>query len=173
MFYGARVFIIIGFLIVLSGCGTLKPRIDASKLSCPETGFLHEAEEMSILDADGIELTHIKLDNFSGSCSVSKKGELAVKVDAKLYFYAERNPDAAVTEKQDFDYFVTIISPTGKILAKEVFSTRVELDEEFGVGAIEEEVEQIIPLARLEQAGLYKIIFGLQLTKDQFNKRKN
>ncbi len=163
MFSIVRIFFLVGFVLLMHGCALLKPAIDTSKLTCPETGLIHEAEDMQIFAKDGTKQAYVMIKDFSGQCSFDNNDGLSVMIDAKLFFYAERSPDASFINEQSFEYFVTILSPTNEILAKKIFPATIALDEDAGVGVLTEEIEHNIPLARIEHAGLYKIVFGLQL----------
>ena len=162
--------------LFLSACTTGKT-VDGQQdveLRCPETGLMHGTEKAVDTDKDGKPIAHTSLHDFTGSCKFAKDGAKAVLVNADLTFFAEHEDAAAVNFQKEVKYFVTILSPKEKILAKSVFTAAIELDESVGSGLVVESIEQRIPMADLNHAGAYKIIYGLQLSKEQLAyNRKN
>jgi len=163
-------------VLLVSACTAGKTvNVDETvQLRCPETGLMHGTEKAVETNKDGAPIAHVSLHDFTGSCKFAKDGAKAILVNADLTFFAEHENAAAINFLKDVKYFVTILSPEEKILAKSVFTTNIELDETVGSGLVVESIEQHIPMANLNHAGAYKIIYGLQLSKEQLAyNRKN
>ena len=150
----------------LSGC-TIFEKAGGSEF-CPETGFLGEAQTGTFFVA-GAEpaaeniLSKAALVDFRGSCKFDK-GRTDVEMTVSLA--AERGPAAAAVKNAGYEWFSAVMDRSGNILQKKLFTTVIEFDDE-GHGQTEEEIRHLLPVEKPEAAANYKIIFGLQLTKDE------
>lgn len=157
----------------MAGCSAFKKTAIAPSLRCPQTGLMQYADTALFKDAAGQETAFVALQDFHGGCDFVQKGGKAVDITLDLSFYAENRKTDMPPAQQDFAYFIAILGPDETILTKEVFPLVIEFDKETGAGVAVENVQQHIPLSDLELSGRYKIIFGLQLTPEQFAENKS
>jgi hypothetical protein len=93
-----------------------------------------------------------------------------VTVDLKVFFEGTLGPmgQAAPQPTVSYPFFVAVTSPSGAILAKEVFSAPMT----YSAGGQETYVEtmrQIIPIPNKEAGDHFKVLAGFQLSQDQLN----
>ena len=101
--------------------------------------------------------------DFEGECTYS---ENAVVVALDLPILGTVGP-ANTSQSAVYEYFVAVMSPTNRLLGKEVFIAAVTFDET-GNGTILEELEQVIPLPEGAATGnRYSVLVGFQLTAQQ------
>lgn len=158
-------------LMVLAACTSA----DDDPRACPRVAILDDAANVTVFNEPGaVDLTDVvaraALSNIRGGCEYFDE-EVDVTFDVTLS--AERG--AALSGNQtSFDYFVTILDPTGIVIAKQVFRTPVVFPEGvFRAGALES-LEQTIPLpVEGADARAYSILLGFQLTPEQvkYNRR--
>lgn len=135
---------------------------------CPQTGFLGEAQMGTFFNgAPAIEnvVTRAALVNFRGVC---KYDHGKTDVDMIVTLAAETGPASGGAKDAQYEWFSALMDGAGNILQKKVFTTTVEFDDE-GHGQADEEIHHILPVEKPEDASNYKIVFGLQLTKDELN----
>ena len=150
----------------LSGCAMFdKP--GGSEL-CPEAGFLAEGQ-VGVYVRDGAKadpeniISRAALVNYQGACTF-KDGW--TDVDMTVTLAAEAGPAGRDAPGQSYEWFSAVMDRSGNILQKKVFSTGVEFDKD-GHGEANEEIRHLLPGKTPEDAAQYRIVFGLQLTKDQ------
>ncbi|TNE29337.1 MAG: hypothetical protein EP349_06675 [Alphaproteobacteria bacterium] len=158
--------------LLMAGCSGLKKGKIAPSLRCPQTGLMHYTDTAVFKDAAGQEAAFVALQDFRGGCEFVQKGDKAVDIKIDLSFYAENRKTDVPLKKMGFSYFIAILGPDEAILTKEVFPLSIEFDKESGSGLAVENVQQHIPLTDLELSSRYKIIFGLQLTQEQYMENK-
>lgn len=101
--------------------------------------------------------------DYVGECTYS---EFGVTVALDLPILGAIGP-ANTSQTAAYEYFVAVLSPTNRLLGKEVFVTAVTFDET-GNGTILEELEQVIPLPDGAGSGnRYSILVGFQLSPQQ------
>ncbi len=92
-------------------------------------------------------------------------------VDLKLIFDGTLGPKgrARKTDKPFFSYpfFVAVTTPSGKILAKEIFAASMTYNANENTHTYFENMRQIIPIKNKKQARFYKVLIGFQVTPDQ------
>ncbi|TNE38509.1 MAG: hypothetical protein EP348_04750 [Alphaproteobacteria bacterium] len=141
-------------------------------LPCPSAEILPGADTITIFrEGPGRDLVDVTYEGVltavSGECQYVDD-DAAVDVSLILRIDATMGP-AAQARKQDFPFFVAISDKKGKILAKKVFSSPIEIPEERRRGAVQEEIEQHIPLSAIQTGADFVVIAGFQLTKEQLD----
>jgi hypothetical protein len=142
---------------------------------CPAASILGNAERVAqFKQGAGRDLIDVMFQAEIGKLNMTcryLKGRVVTDISFELI--AERGP-AARNRTGEFDYFVAISDPKGRVLAKENFHSKIAFAENRRRAGILEEIEQSIPLRKDEDGGAYEILVGFQLTEDQmkFNRRK-
>ena len=139
-------------------------------LPCPQVEVLPGAETITIFrEGEGRDLVDVRFEGiiapFSGQCQYVDD-DTAVVVELILRIGATKGP-AATSQTEEFPFFVAIAEKTGKIIAKKVFYSPVEVEEGRRRATVQEELEQRIPLTGLKTGADYVIIIGFQLTREQ------
>lgn len=175
----ARAGTLIGTLLISTACsgsvdtdmfsvfGSPKP-----PLPCPQVEVLPGAETITIFrEGEGRDLVDVRFEGiiapFSGQCQYVDD-DTAVVVELILRIGATKGP-AATSQTEEFPFFVAIAERTGKIIAKKIFYSPVEVEEGRRRATVQEELEQRIPLTGLKTGGDYVIIIGFQLTREQMD----
>ncbi|MBV6633004.1 MAG: hypothetical protein KI792_08235 [Alphaproteobacteria bacterium] len=161
----------VAILPVLAACTSN----DSDPRACPRVAILQDAATVTVFDpADAVDLTDVvargALSNIRGGCEYFDD---EVEIAFEITLSAERGP-ALTTNQTSFDYFVSILEPSGQVVAKEVFRTPVTFpDGVFRAGTLES-LEQAIPLPQegMDARG-YSVLLGFQLTEAQvaYNRR--
>jgi hypothetical protein len=151
----------------LSGCSWLRGDYDDGK--CPVVGIPDELSHVSHFKGSGTDFANVTvtalLTDAKGSCTFDKEG---VTVEMNVSLIARLGP-SAVERTADFAYFVAILNPDGKIVAKQVFPAPITFaDNQSRKGSIET-ITQRIPMKDYKQAGNYHIDVGFQLTQEELS----
>lgn len=141
-------------------------------LPCPRLEVLPGTDSITIFrEGEGRDLVDVRFEGVlapvSGLCQYVDD-DTAVVVELILRIGAIKGP-AAESQIEEFPFFVAIAERTGEIIAKEIFYSPIEIPEGKRRGAVQEEMEQRIPLAGLKTGGDYVIILGFQLTEEQLS----
>ncbi|WP_373086703.1 hypothetical protein [Sneathiella sp.] len=136
---------------------------------CPQVEVLPGAEAITIFrEGKGRDLVDVRFEGLltpvSGECQYVDD-DAAVEVSLLLRIDATKGP-AADSQSEEFPFFIAIAKKSGKIIAKRIFSSPIEIPEGRRRAAVQEEMEQRIPLSGTT-GGDYVIITGFQLTKEQ------
>lgn len=147
----------------LVGCSTAR-----DEGSCPRLAILDDLNRVTkFREGPGRDLTDVaytaRLTKADGFCTAEKSG---VKVEMKVSVVVERGP-AATGNAVDLQYFVAIADANRRVLAKEVFPTRIPFDGNQRLAGSSEEIEERIPLPRGADPSDYSIVVGFQLTPDE------
>ncbi len=160
-------------VLVATGCGMFGGA-KVAQYPCPQAGILKDAQRLTkFLPGPGRDLTdvvfQVQLANVRTQCIYGKSG---VKIDMLVDIAAERGP-ADKSRKAEFAYFVAIANPAGTIPARERFTALLPVIPNVSRALAVEELEQMIPLPRGRSAENYRIIVGLQVTREEleFNRR--
>ena len=133
--------------------------------TCPDVSVVADVSEIRRYAGEVRDPTQLVADlsvgNFTGGCDYD---EDSVRVVLQVDFDAVRGPRYA-GEAVPFEYFVAIVDPSERILAKEVFSTEVEIDSDSAVGRVTEELVQTIPLERRAIGPTYQVLLGFQVSE--------
>jgi hypothetical protein len=146
------------------------------QLPCPQVEILPGADTITIFrEGEGRDLIDVRFEGalapVSGNCQYVDD-DTAVVVDLVLRIDAVKGP-AAESSVQEFPFFVAIADQYGKVLAKKIFNSPIEIAGGQRRGAVQEEIDQRIPLPGGKSGANYVIILGFQFTKEQFDRRVN
>ncbi len=105
--------------------------------------------------------------------SVCAYGPKSVTVDVRLTFSgmigAAGRGQGVSDPAFSYPYFVAILAPGGKILAKQVFAVSMAYPQGADQQVAIENLRQIIPVYNQESGASHKIVVGFQLTKAQLD----
>lgn len=138
---------------------------------CPQVEVLPGADSVTFYrEGPGRDLVDVRFEGqitpVSGECQYIDD-DTAVVANLILRIDATKGP-AATSQSEEFPFFVAIARrDDARILAKEVFLSPVEIPEGRRRGAVQEEIEQYIPLTGITTGYDYVIIVGFQLTREQ------
>ncbi|MBL4740198.1 MAG: hypothetical protein JKY12_04345 [Sneathiella sp.] len=140
-------------------------------LPCPTVTVLPNADNITIFqDGPGRDLVDVKFEGVlapvSGECLYEGDNE-ALQIELILRIGAVKGP-AARSQIQDFPFFVAIADKSKKILNKKIFISPIEIPAGRRRAAVQEEMEQRIPLPAGRSGRDYTIVVGFQLTPEQF-----
>lgn len=120
-------------------------------------------------------IAEAKIENVGATCAVAPA---SVSVELSLDFLGTLGPvgvkDMNGQANYTYPYFLTVVTPDGKILSKDVFALSMVYDK----GGIslrkQDKLRQVIPLAAGQQANQYQILIGFQLSDDElaYNRSK-
>ena len=141
-----------------------------NKNGCPEVDIVDDLG--TFYDFGGANpgesnlVTSVQMSQGATTCSFGPK---SVTIDTRIVFSGKIGPKGSATgggaPNFSYPYFVAIMTPGGKILAKEVFAVPMTY-----AGGDQQHIEafrQIIPSYNQDSAGNHKIAVGFQLTKEQ------
>ncbi|MGH1456915.1 MAG: hypothetical protein ACRBDI_09055 [Alphaproteobacteria bacterium] len=115
-------------------------------------------------------VSRVDLRSAESTCKLASKSAV---VDLKLIFDGKLGTKgrANKSDKPFFSYpfFVAVTSPSGKIMAKEIFAASLTYPPNETSHTYYEKLRQIIPIKGKDQARYYKILIGFQVTPDQLN----
>ncbi len=165
--------LLLAAVVVLAACGVFNKKAPAP---CPRISILSLAKQrLSFAPGGGTDLsamqTDVRLADARGTC-VYREGE--VEVEMTVTVAARRGP-ADRTRKATAPYFVAILSPERRVLAKRVFDLSLQFPVNVDAGSKTDTVVQRIPLSTPQRGPGYRIVTGLQLTRAQleFNRRRS
>lgn len=146
--------------------------------SCPvvevveDLAMLHEfVNEKDPMPSSMISSADMK--KVQSSCAYGLK---SVTVDLKLEVESKMGPQGKAMSREPFfsyPFFVAVTSPSGEILAKEVFAASMTYEIGKDKHYYTEELRQIIPTDSRYEGSKYKVLIGFQLSDDQlqFNRQ--
>ena len=142
---------------------------------CPQVAILGDAERTTqFKPGAGRDLIDVMFEaeirNIRTSCKFLE-GRVISEVAFELI--ASRGP-AAKSGEGNFTYFVAVTDNTGRVLAKEIFDTRIAFTANRRRAGVEELTEQNIPIIGDAKPNSLEILVGFQLSEDQlkYNRRK-
>ena len=161
--------------LLLAGCAPGGLLSKQTNIPCPSIMLLGEAERLTqFKEGEGRDLIDVRyeatISNLGLQC-VFKEGR--VEVIASFDLVATRGP-AARGRVGEFPFFVAVTGPEGGVMAKEVFSSRLEFGSNRRRSGVVEQIEEIIPLAEGQKAEDFEVLIGFQLAPDQleYNRRR-
>lgn len=153
----------------------LQPEQFVTNSECPQVEIVNELSVLSDFtnisrpNEDNL-ITRVFLQPQSYSCDFRGK---SVTVDLQMGFQAMLGPRGRVRASDkpffSFPFFVAVTSPSGNILAKEVFGASVTFEAGEDQHQYVEKLRQIIPISSRESGKNHKVLIGFQLTQDQLN----
>lgn len=136
---------------------------------CPVAGSIYDAARYIRLDGAGELYSNIE---FTGEITDVRlycryTDDIPLVAEVEIDFAFGKGP-AARTDQHDYPYFVAVTRRNGKVLAKEVYTTRAQ----FGSGLVTASTELIdritIPRADGSISGVnFEIVVGFDLTDEQ------
>ncbi len=113
-------------------------------------------------------VSRVDLKSAESTCKLGSKSAI---IDLKLIFngtLGAKGRDIS-SNKPFFSYpfFVAITTPSGKIMAKEIFAASLTYDHQQNTHSYFENLRQIIPIKSKSLAKRYKVLIGFQLTPNQ------
>lgn len=159
-------------LIFLGGCAA-----DPNALppTCPKATILEGTSNLTrFLDGPGRDLTDVDFNgeivHLNGSCQYdtdSDTGAGVLSMDLQVEVKVDRGP-ANRDRIAKFDYFVSILDGTGKIVAKEIFPFKIEFyGKKMTSRDTDAPITMTIPLAANQSGRDYSVFVGFQLTPNE------
>lgn len=148
------------------------PEGAAKTVTCPSVKVMDELRTMVEFQdpakpSDKTRLARAVMKNVQARCSVGDK--LSVELD--IMVETTLGPKARVkkTDKPNFafPYFVAVISPEGRVVAKEIFAASLSFENGENDMSRTETITQHIPLAEDGSVPAYSILVGFQLSEEQ------
>lgn len=156
----------------LSACSNSET---ASGPQCPRVGIIGDAGSVTkFREGPGRDPTDIayevKLGPISGDCAYAGNRS-KVSVSVKLPIVAARGPaDPGVGPT--VSYFVAVVAPDQRVLAREEFSRRIEVPSNQARAGVVEELEEIMPLKSGQDGSALQVLIGLNLSADELARNR-
>ncbi len=152
--------------VLLGGCGWFKSK--KRPPPCPRIVVLEDAKRLvNFAPGGGTDLSamvsDVRMVRAGGACT-HREGE--VEIEMAVTVAARRGP-ADRSRKAPAKYFVAIMNPEEKVVAKRVFDVTLTFPVNVDAGSQTDTLVQKIPLNKGERGSRYRIITGLQLTPAQ------
>jgi len=138
-------------ILFVSACSSRMEMLESSFI-CPRIGFIKNAEKTEIKDKN----IKVKISNVMGECSLGYKD---TQLDMSLVFEAGIMKEAKIEESIKLKYFVSVLSNSGKIILKKVFSTKLDFDAS-GYSRKEEDHIIRLPIKEVADVNNYEIVMG-------------
>jgi hypothetical protein len=159
--------------LALPACGLFS---DEPEPPCPRAAILGEAAKATLyregVGRDPTDVTYeVAVISLVGACSYEiSDGKVTVESELTIGFEAKRGP-AGTEDSVTVPYFVAVVDPARRILAKQVFRPTLNFRQSgIRTGGVDE-IEQIIPVAPGSFGADYQIFVGLQFGRDQFREQ--
>ncbi len=159
-----------------AAAGAITPMQESETLlasPCPQVEIVDDLSSLSDFTSpqkmtkDNL-ISRVDLSSAESTCKLASTSAI---VDLKVVFSGKLGPKARQksSDKPFFSYpfFIAVTAPSGKIMAKEIFSASLTYDSKENSHAYFENLRQIIPIASKEQAKNYRILVGFQLSPEQ------
>lgn len=167
--------VLIAFLgAATAACGqSLNPfSRDVIDVGCPPIGAFKEAETLTrFRPGPGRDLTDVRFDakigRTVGLCKVTQS-TLTAEVNAGIELFASRGP-ALEQRKVPLEYFIAIQAPNGKIASRQSFAVEVDFGKGLQEARLLDYLTFKIPEATAENLRGYRIFFGLQMTREEWD----
>lgn len=149
---------------------------------CPQVASVHELDQMADHGRDAMTpdtlVAVATMKRIEGKCKYTDEG---VDVSFDLHMQAEQGPRLGGNQV-NFPYFVSVISPDGEVLSKEIMTQNFVFEEDVKVTEKVEPLRVFIPLENDEYVGdeeadedestksdasMYRVLLGFQLTPEQ------
>ncbi|MCB1532601.1 MAG: hypothetical protein KDJ35_07015 [Alphaproteobacteria bacterium] len=177
-------------VLALAACSTIDDMVDSVSSSmptmgaqqsmaeefiiqgnCPQTEIVTELSGYSKFAGDQVtdENQLISRAHMTGIEATCTSNERSMTVDMTLTFRGMSGPAGSGQSAHNYPFFVAITSPSGKILAKEIFSASMDFSTSPLVENYQETLRQVIPLSDPEDGKRHKILVGFQLDKAQLD----
>jgi hypothetical protein len=149
---------------LLSGCSLFSKK---DERACPRVEIVSDLSRLvKFKDGPGRDLGDVaysaRFDDVKTGCKYDKTG---VTIEMTVSLLAERGRAGAGLPKSDGTYFVALNHRAQNNIAKQLFTSSFEFPEK-GLAAINDELEQRIPLAPTAPGSDHTLILGFQLTPE-------
>ncbi|MGE0108688.1 MAG: hypothetical protein AB7S81_02830 [Bdellovibrionales bacterium] len=157
-----RVFCCLMVALSLTACAGGKE----SRL-CPQVASVRELDRMTDYGRDKVMPENLvavaSMARIEGSCEYSDDG---VDVLFDIHMAAKKGPRLGGNEAS-FPYFISLVSPQDKVVGKETMTERFSFEGDRLEDTKTESLRVYIPLEKGEDASLYRVLSGFQLTPEQ------
>jgi hypothetical protein len=113
-------------------------------------------------------ITETFLNNITASCKI---GSNSVTLDLTLDFAGKLGPqgikDTVVEANYSYPYFLTVVDPSGAIIAKDVFAISLTYRKGETETTKQDQLRQTIPLPAGSNANQFQVIAGFQLSEEE------
>jgi hypothetical protein len=153
--------------VVAAGCSVIYP--DRKKgPPCPGGVIVRDLSHMTVFrPGAGRDITDIvfeaRLPHITVACKYDDQG---VEVQTALTLIGARGP-ANTTRTANLSYFVAILDPKNKIIAKKVFASDLRFPPNVDRGSTTDELVERIPVGKGVSAAEYVVVTGFQLDQNQ------
>ena len=156
---------------ILSGCGVFGKK---KQLPCPRVVPLKDAQRLiKFAPGGGTDLSamlyEMRVARIAPKCTYRRD---EVEVDLALTVHARRGP-ADTARQAPGQYFVAIMDPRNRIVAKRIFDVNVSFPVNVNSGSFTDSRVQRIPIAKGRSAAGYAIVVGLQLTAEDLRANRS
>ena len=157
--------VLVAMAVSLAACGIFGKK---TELPCPRVTVLKDAQRLVKFKPGGgndlsAMLHEVRLMGVRAKCKYSSD---EVEVDMALTIGARRGP-ADTKHQAPVRYFVAIIDPRGRVIAKRIFDVTLSFPVNIDSGSLTDSLIQRIPIAKGKSAARHTIIAGLQLTPEE------
>jgi len=154
-------------LCALTACALFPDKRDKT---CPKVEVIDDLSKfVQFGDGPGRDLSDIlyaaRIEDVKSACGFDKSG---VKVEMTVSIVGDRAQAGSKLKGSDVTYFVAITDVTHAIIAKKLFTSRLDFQDN-KPARIDDVLDQRIPLPILSSAKDHTIIVGFQLTPEQIN----
>lgn len=151
-----------------------------TEAECPQVTALTELSSIAQFADPKVShpdkmIAEAKVENVTASCKVAPA---SVSVELTLDFLGTLGPvglkDLNGQANYTYPYFLTVVTPDGKILSKDVFALSMVYDKGGMTIRKQDKLRQVIPMAAGQTANQYQILIGFQLTEGElaYNRSK-
>jgi hypothetical protein len=163
----ARGLAAVAVLGLLAGCNLLPDKRDKT---CPKVEVVDALSKLvQFADGPGRDLSDVlyaaRIEDVKSACAFDKSG---VRVEMTVSIVGDRAQAGQKLTGSDVTYFVAITDASQAIVAKKLFTSRLDFSED-KPARIDDVLDQTIPLTVLTSAKDHTIIVGFQLTPEQVN----
>ncbi len=113
-------------------------------------------------------VTETFLNNITANCKI---GSSSVTLDLTLDFVGKLGPqgikDTVVEANYSYPYFLTVVDPSGAIIAKDVFAISLTYHKGETETTKQDQLRQTIPLPAGSNANQFQVIAGFQLSEEE------
>lgn len=137
--------------------------------ACPFTGILEDASRMEGTDM-AVGPYKVTLDQYDGVCTYKENGDVIVDVDLFMSLTSDYYPSEGVS--LSVPYFVTILGPDREVIVRKQLFSVFKVPAQSNKASAKEPLRLRVPVpkAQLHTADQYKVVAGLQVSRDQFER---
>ncbi|MFA7275305.1 MAG: hypothetical protein WC043_00720 [Pseudobdellovibrionaceae bacterium] len=111
-----------------------------------------------------------RIDGVSAQCSIAPT---STTLDITLDFSGQLGPvglkDMNGQANYTYPYFISVITPSGQILSKDVFALAMMYDKGVARMVKQDKLRQTIPLMERQSASGFQVVVGFQLTEEELD----